>query len=192
MGNWWLLAIRWVGFAIGNMAFHSCHLYTDLIESIPFLLVFMLNNFPMFHNYLFCQTWLHCVTMSQLVRSKNQVLLHDDDDKSRANAAGAIGNLVRNSDQLCPEIAKFNVVPALLELIERYMHNRPGSVKIALFSLGNIIAHGQIRSSKDFPARKTVEICNRLRSRLPETDVIHKYAHRVLTKLSQDQPRFGN
>ena len=33
-------------------------------------------------------------------------LLRDDEDKTRANAAGALGNLVRNSSQLCSELIK--------------------------------------------------------------------------------------
>ncbi len=31
-------------------------------------------------------------------------LLHDDEDRTRANAAGALGNLVRNSSMLCRDI----------------------------------------------------------------------------------------
>ena len=31
-------------------------------------------------------------------------LLEDEEDKTRANAAGALGNLVRNSGLLCPEL----------------------------------------------------------------------------------------
>ncbi len=31
-------------------------------------------------------------------------LLGDDEDKTRANAAGALGNLVRNSPMLCPTL----------------------------------------------------------------------------------------
>ena len=34
------------------------------------------------------------------------VLLSDEEEKTRANAAGALGNLVRNSGQLCSEIVK--------------------------------------------------------------------------------------
>ncbi len=37
------------------------------------------------------------------------MLLSDDDDKTRANAAGALGNLVRNSNQLCPVLIQHNV-----------------------------------------------------------------------------------
>lgn len=33
-------------------------------------------------------------------------LLADGEEKTRANAAGALGNLVRNSSQLCGEIIK--------------------------------------------------------------------------------------
>jgi fused-like protein len=33
-------------------------------------------------------------------------LLADDEEKTRANAAGALGNLVRNSGLLCSEIIK--------------------------------------------------------------------------------------
>jgi fused-like protein len=36
-------------------------------------------------------------------------LLADDEEKTRANAAGALGNLVRNSGQLCAEIIKVRV-----------------------------------------------------------------------------------
>lgn len=32
------------------------------------------------------------------------VLLSDEEDKTRANAAGALGNLVRNSGQLCGQL----------------------------------------------------------------------------------------
>jgi hypothetical protein len=32
-------------------------------------------------------------------------LLSDDEEKTRANAAGALGNLVRNSGQLCGEVS---------------------------------------------------------------------------------------
>ncbi len=33
-------------------------------------------------------------------------LLSDEEDKTRANAAGALGNLVRNSSQLCGELVQ--------------------------------------------------------------------------------------
>jgi hypothetical protein len=37
------------------------------------------------------------------------VLLSDDEEKTRANAAGALGNLVRNSGQLCGEIIQVSL-----------------------------------------------------------------------------------
>ena len=33
-------------------------------------------------------------------------LLRDEEDRTRANAAGALGNLVRNSGQLCGDITR--------------------------------------------------------------------------------------
>jgi fused-like protein len=37
-------------------------------------------------------------------------LLSDDEEKTRANAAGALGNLVRNSGQLCGEIIQVSLL----------------------------------------------------------------------------------
>ena len=37
-------------------------------------------------------------------------LLHDEEDKTRANAAGALGNLVRNSGLLCRHLIEANAL----------------------------------------------------------------------------------
>ncbi|KAI3432453.1 hypothetical protein D9Q98_004003 [Chlorella vulgaris] len=80
-------------------------------------------------------------------------LLRDDEDRTRANAAGALGNLVRNSSMLCPDIMQAGALEAMLELIQRpEQPSSPGttparssssSVQIALFSLGNLCAHAE-------------------------------------------------
>lgn len=78
-------------------------------------------------------------------------LLSDEEDRTRANAAGALGNLVRNSGQLCRDIVGAGALRAMLDLIQR-RDGSPGadgtgaggsssSVQIALFSLGNLCAH---------------------------------------------------
>lgn len=41
-------------------------------------------------------------------------LLRDEEDKTRANAAGALGNLVRNSAALCGELVRAGALAALL------------------------------------------------------------------------------
>jgi fused-like protein len=43
--------------------------------------------------------------------------LRDPDDKTRANVAGAIGNLIRNGAQLCPLMVEEGVVELLLRLL---------------------------------------------------------------------------
>jgi fused-like protein len=43
--------------------------------------------------------------------------LRDPDDKTRANVAGAIGNLIRNGAQLCPLMVEQGVVELLLRLL---------------------------------------------------------------------------
>lgn len=80
-------------------------------------------------------------------------LLHDDEDRTRANAAGALGNLVRNSSMLCRDIMHAGALQAMLDLIQRQdPPPTPGgsstldsssSVQIALFSLGNLCAHSE-------------------------------------------------
>ncbi|KAF8056751.1 hypothetical protein HT031_006249 [Scenedesmus sp. PABB004] len=83
-------------------------------------------------------------------------LLRDDEEKTRANAAGALGNLVRNSGQLCGEIIQTGALQALLDTVmgpDSSADARLGSgggegnspVKIALFSLGNMCAHRECR-----------------------------------------------
>lgn len=78
-------------------------------------------------------------------------LLSDEEDRTRANAAGALGNLVRNSGQLCRDIVGAGALRAMLDLIQRAdgptgadgtgAAGSSSSVQIALFSLGNLCAH---------------------------------------------------
>lgn len=43
--------------------------------------------------------------------------LRDADEKTRANAAGAIGNLIRNGSQLCPLMVSAHVVELMLRML---------------------------------------------------------------------------
>ena len=94
-------------------------------------------------------------------------LLRDEEEKTRANAAAALGNLVRNSDALCSDLIRAGALEALVELAtEGYDAGAGGAkkgdgsgggggggggesqspVKIALFSLGNLCAHADCRA----------------------------------------------
>jgi fused-like protein len=73
-------------------------------------------------------------------------LLADDDEKTRANAAGALGNLVRNSTSLVADMIKFGAVEGLVGLVKAADKVLDSSVKISLFSLGNLAMHSSSRN----------------------------------------------
>jgi fused-like protein len=122
-------------------------------------------------------------------------LLRDEEDKTRANAAGALGNLVRNSSALCGELTRAGALRALLDTAlspERPASGRPGSgsssssasdggspVKIALFSLGNMCAHKECREAL-WPLG-VQDVLRRLSS--THDAVTQKYLQRITSKL---------
>lgn len=151
---------KFSSFAVGNCAFHSELLYPGLAQAVPRL----------------------------------ACLLEDEDEKTRANAAGAIGNLVRNSGELCPVMLEHRVVHGLQQLIDC---RRPSahadaaiwshfladsSVKIALFSLGNLAVHRECREVL-VASLRTRDMCHSLMASSQREDMINKYAQRLLQKL---------
>lgn len=152
---------KFASFAVGNSAFHSDLLYRELAAAMP-----------------------------QLLR-----LLCDADEKTRANAAGAIGNLVRNSGELCSTMIHEGALRALAGLIESRRPRSPddaaafesfsadSSVKIALFSLGNLAVHSDCRMELT-NSIKAAELCHSLMAACRPDDVIHKYSQRLLQKLA--------
>lgn len=79
-------------------------------------------------------------------------LLDDAEEKTRANAAGALGNLVRNSSLLCGQLVEAKALEALLRTITMPEGTSGGGggegqspLKIALFSLGNMCTHRDCR-----------------------------------------------
>jgi fused-like protein len=44
-------------------------------------------------------------------------LLKDPEEKTRANAAGALGNFVRNSDILTKDLIRFGALHAMLDVV---------------------------------------------------------------------------
>ena len=73
-------------------------------------------------------------------------LLQDEEDRTVANAGGALGNLVRNSGELVPEMLACGAVEALLGVIKR-SDSTTTAFQIALFSLGNLAAHQESRAT---------------------------------------------
>mmetsp|Transcript_41800 Transcript_41800/g.97956 ORF Transcript_41800/g.97956 Transcript_41800/m.97956 type:complete len:1409 (+) Transcript_41800:131-4357(+) len=153
---------KFAAYAIGNSAFHADTLYADLSPAIPLLLD----------------------------------LLQDNDEKTRANAAGALGNLVRNSAVLCPEMIQYGALKALCNLIETRRPTLPQdsnaverftadqSVKIALFSLGNLAVHLDCRAEL-VNNLQVPQLCSRILAFLPpQEETINKCANRLLQKLA--------
>eukprot|EP00002_Diphylleia_rotans_P023549 TRINITY_DN4637_c0_g1_i11.p2 TRINITY_DN4637_c0_g1~~TRINITY_DN4637_c0_g1_i11.p2 ORF type:complete len:163 (+),score=30.41 TRINITY_DN4637_c0_g1_i11:63-551(+) len=71
--------------------------------------------------------------------------LSDADEKTRANAAGALGNLVRNSGLLCPDIVSHGAIQALMKVLSDNSAGNTSAKKITLFSFGNICAYEECR-----------------------------------------------
>jgi fused-like protein len=71
-------------------------------------------------------------------------LLLDSEEKTRANAAGAIGNLARNSNVLCGDILKFGGLKFLFQTVET---GDLATQKVALFSIGNLMVHKECKKA---------------------------------------------
>lgn len=64
--------------------------------------------------------------------------MSDEEEKTRANAAGALGNFVRNSSKLCESLIKHQALSKLLEVVEQDAGPGTSPKQIALFSIGNL------------------------------------------------------
>lgn len=116
-------------------------------------------------------------------------LLSDEDGKTQANAAGALGNLVRNSGALCEDLVHSGAVRALVDtvngavdLAEPGQSDGQSPLKISLFSMGNMCPHRLCReemvSHPDFErAMQSMAAA--------QDETVRKYALRIRTKLQQ-------
>ncbi|KAK9099239.1 hypothetical protein Syun_026284 [Stephania yunnanensis] len=119
-------------------------------------------------------------------------LLHSsEEDKTKANAAGALSNLVRNSSKLCEDIVSKGAVQALLKLVadcstvalspSRRDAVNESPLKIALFALAKMCKHPNcrqaLRLSDLFP------VVGRLRQS-PDTTVAN-YASAILSQTAE-------
>ncbi|XP_065853830.1 serine/threonine-protein kinase TIO isoform X2 [Euphorbia lathyris] len=121
----------------------------------------------------------------------NLLLSTEEDDKTRANAAGALSNLVRNSNKLCDDIVSKGAMQALLKLVSNcsalaLKPSRTDAVnesplKIALFSLAKMCAHAPcrrfLRSSELF--QLIGQLCQS-----PESTIAN-YASVIMTKANE-------
>lgn len=185
--------------AIGNMCRHSSYFYGSLAKhNIISLLVdccsdadkrvrkfacFAIGN-AAYYNDFFYEELRRCIP--QLAN----LLVSAEEDKTKANASGALSNLVRNSNKLCEDIVSKGAMQALLRLVADCsivaLSKRDGGainespLKIALFSLAKMCAHSPcrqfLRSSDMYP------VIGRLRQSSETT--IANYASVIFDKTS--------
>ncbi|CAI6012070.1 unnamed protein product [Closterium sp. NIES-65] len=151
-------------FAIGNAAYHNSSLYAALRPVIPHLAVLL---------------------------AAESGPPSSSDDKIKANAAGALGNMVRNSGELCHDLISQGALQALVDLVvtgtsQQQTPRRDGGesqspVKIALFSLGNMCSHSACREYL-----RSIDIFRILHRLKRSGDMtIVKYATRILSKFPE-------
>ena len=116
-------------------------------------------------------------------------LLEDEEDRTVANAAGALGNLVRNSGDLVSEMLACGAVEALLAIIARGGSTSAASTastastafQISLFSLGNLAAHRECRET--LQGLGIADVMAGIQRNPSVSKSAAKYASRVLSKM---------
>ncbi|KAL3683437.1 hypothetical protein R1sor_001459 [Riccia sorocarpa] len=150
---------------LGNMCRHTPYFYEALVQHDIINLLIDRCADPDRHTRKFAcfglgnAAYHNDVLYDQLRRSiphLTSLLQGDEEDKTKANAAGALSNLVRNSNKLCEDIITKGAMQALCQVIADCASATPGSdrraasnsespLKIALFSLGNMCVHSTCR-----------------------------------------------
>ncbi|XP_050893082.1 serine/threonine-protein kinase TIO isoform X4 [Lathyrus oleraceus] len=186
--------------ALGNMCRHNAFFYSSLARyQIVSILIDRCSDPDKRTRKFACfaignAAYHNDVLYEELRRSiphLANLLQKTEEDKTKANAAGALSNLVRNSDRLCEDILSEGAVQSLLKLISDYAvsalnpsrndSTNESPLKIALFSLAKMCAHPLCRqfisSSHLFPV-----IGRLLQS--PESSIA-KYASVIINKVAE-------
>ncbi|KAH9756107.1 serine/threonine-protein kinase TIO [Citrus sinensis] len=165
--------------ALGNMCRHSSYFYSSLPQ-LKFTL--QIGN-AAYHNDVLYEELRRSIPLLA------NILISDEEDKTKANAAGALSNLIRNSSKLCEDIVSKGAMQALIKLVadcsvlalnpSRKDAVNESPLKIALFSLAKMCAHTPCRqflqSSELFP------VIARLRQS-PESTIAN-YASVIISKV---------
>ncbi|KAI0488812.1 hypothetical protein KFK09_028651 [Dendrobium nobile] len=186
--------------AIGNMCRHSDYFYKSLaMHEIVDLLIdrcsdpdkrtrkfacFAVGNAAYHSDALYVQ-------LRRSIPQLTKLLLSTDEDKTKGNAAGALSNLVRNSNLLCKDIEKEGAIQALIKLVSDYSTvalspSRRDAItesplKIVLFALGKMCDHTICRRA--LRSLNSAPLFTQLK-RSPDS-IIAEYASIILTKSSQ-------
>lgn len=119
--------------------------------------------------------------------------LSSTDEKTRANAAGALGNLARNGSQLCKTIVNAGAVKKLILMVRDDVALSPQ--RIALFSIGTLASHTICRAEMGVCKPSASDLLRTLKQGQPESlsdtstaapdEALVKYATRLKAKLKQ-------
>jgi hypothetical protein len=118
--------------------------------------------------------------------------LNNNDEKTRANAAGALGNLVRNGNQLCGPLVQSGAIQRLIFMVRNDADISPR--RIALFSLGTLAAHSICRGEMGICKPSASDLLRSLSAKATATEItgtrnedldesLAKYAERLKGKL---------
>lgn len=111
-------------------------------------------------------------------------LLQDSEEKTRANAAGALGNFVRNSNTLCADLIEHGALKQLLEVVKNDDGPSQSPRRIALFSIGNLCVYRECKEEFErMNIRRIIEPFKRPDSRSKDDPQVIKYATRIIQKL---------
>ena len=174
--------------AIGNMARHSAYFYPHLASLVGPLAQACCDqsdsNCRKFASFAIGNLAFHSAALYSDLRPVIPVLIEllgDEDEKTRANAAGALGNFVRNSGALVPAMMASRAVEHLLALVATVPIDSSG--RIALFSLGNLATHAGskelLRSAGQSEILKVLSVARGCK----DSQTV-KYCERLLTKLN--------
>ncbi|XP_010536320.1 PREDICTED: serine/threonine-protein kinase TIO isoform X2 [Tarenaya hassleriana] len=188
--------------AVGNMCRYNGYFYSSLAEhQIVSLLIDRCadsdKRTQKFACFAIGNAAYHNDTLYEELRRSIPQLAHvltsAEEDKTKANAAGALSNLVRNSNKLCEDIVSKGAMQALMKLVadcsavalnpSKKETAGESPLKIALFSLAKMCSNHQlcrqfVRSSELLP------VIARLRQS-PEPNIAH-YASVIVAKVGGD------
>ncbi|CAD8055051.1 unnamed protein product [Paramecium sonneborni] len=173
---------------IGNLCRHSSFFYENLLKYDLINLCIKCCQDPDKHTRKFAcfavgNAGFHSDRLYEQLRPVVPMLvelLRDQEEKTRANAAGALGNFVRNSNALTKDLIKHGALHQLLELVKTDKGSQP--TRISLFSIGNLCAYPECR--KKFEELQIRQIIETTLVQTKDQQIL-KYGKRILIKLDE-------
>ncbi|KAJ4802332.1 Serine/threonine-protein kinase 36 [Rhynchospora pubera] len=187
--------------AIGNMCRHDSYFYESLAKNGIVDLVVDRCADPdkrtrKFACFAVGNAAYHNDRLYEILRRSipqlTKLLLSTEEDKTKSNAAGALSNLLRNSNRLCETVVSSGAIQALLKIVNRYstlalsptrkdvINESP--LRIVLVVLRKMCDHSLcrrcIRSSDLFTSLSSLKKC-------PDP-LISEYASAIISRASQD------